>query len=285
MKNKKYFGVWVPKGILNIGIKSGNERILFAMILSLSKKKPCNASNKYLSELLQLSKGQISRLISKLEEQGLVNVYVDALSGNRRSITTNKKVNALCLSKGVIINENVNTLYANMPINNIEHNIYINTSTTSEKIKSNLKLLKSICKDKSISNDHLFKQVDIFSKYLVNNQKEVHKDDHDLFTHFGSWLDKRKMNKEFNLEKESDWFITVFNGISKRKYRVTPNVKELLKKNIDIGFTGPEMETAIRNLYSSSIKNKFHLDSSYKFATPGYLLKEGNINKYLNFKI
>ncbi|MDG2194259.1 MAG: helix-turn-helix domain-containing protein [Polaribacter sp.] len=285
MKNKKYSGVWIPKEVLNNGIKNGNERILFAMISSLSKKEPCSASNKYLSELLQLSKGQISRLISKLEEQGLIKVYVDALNGNKRSITTNKKVNKLCLNKDIGMSENVNTLYANMPINNIEDKIYINTSTTSEKIKSNLNLLDSICKDKSLSKELLFIQIGKFSKYLVNNQKEVHKDDNDLFTHFGSWLDKIEIDNEFNLEKESDWFIMVFNGISKRKYRVTPKVKKLLKKNIDTGFTGAEMEAAIRNLYSSSFENKFHIGNSYKFATPEYLLKEDNLNKYLNFKI
>ena len=73
MKNNKYSGVWIPKNILKIGIKNGNERILFSMILRLSSNTACTASNKYLSERLQLSKGQISRLISELQKKNLVN--------------------------------------------------------------------------------------------------------------------------------------------------------------------------------------------------------------------
>ena len=37
MKNKVYTGVWVPEKILSTKIKSGNERLLLAMIFELSK--------------------------------------------------------------------------------------------------------------------------------------------------------------------------------------------------------------------------------------------------------
>ena len=44
------------------------------------------------------------------------------------------------------------------------------------------------------------------------------------------------------------------------------------------------MVAAVLNLYSSKDGNSFHLKNSFKFATPEYLLKGDNINKYLNVK-
>lgn len=83
---------------------------------------------------------------------------------------------------------------------------------------------------------------------------------------------------------EVKWFIERFNHKSKRNFKVTPTIKKLFAKQFDIGYTGEEMCIAIANLYSSDVGNKFLKNSSFKFATPEYLLKEDNMNKYLNVK-
>jgi DNA-binding transcriptional regulator GbsR (MarR family) len=148
MKNNQYTGVWIPKEVLKIGIKNGNERILFSMILMLSKNSSCTASNGYLSERLQLSKGQISRLISELQNKNLVNIFVDRSNGNKRKITINKEYTKLCANlnigiedKSIPIRKDDDTLYANMSINNKEdtkdrYNIYIDFSAISFLIKN-----------------------------------------------------------------------------------------------------------------------------------------------------
>lgn len=284
MKNKEYTGVWIPKEVLNNGIKNGNERILLAMIISLSNKEPCSASNFYFSELLGLSKGQISRLVSHLEEQGYIKTYVNALFGNKRTITINKDVNRLCGIKGIAIGKSVNTLYANTLINSIEDNIYINTSTTTEKLRSNMILLSSLCKEKNINEELIFDQVDIFSTYLVNTQKEIHNNDNDLYAHFISWLNRRELKKDFDLEEELNWFIKMFNKVSRKSFKVTPELKTHFTKLFTVGFTGDEMVKATQNLFSSSVGNLWHIKNSYKFATPEYLLKGDNLNKYLNVR-
>ena len=106
-KNNEYTGVLIPNEVLKIHIKNGNEKILFSMILMLSKNGSCTASNGYLSERLQLSKGQISRLISELQNKNLVNIFVDRSNGNNRKITINKmsKLKEVFEQKNDVLNE------------------------------------------------------------------------------------------------------------------------------------------------------------------------------------
>jgi hypothetical protein len=42
------------------------------------------------------------------------------------------------------------------------------------------------------------------------------------------------------------------------------------------------MIIAIKNLYSSSVENEWHRKNGFKFATPDFLLKDDNMNQYLN---
>jgi hypothetical protein len=289
MKNNKYSGVWIPKNVLKIGIKNGNERILFSMILRLSSNTACTASNKYLSERLQLSKGQISRLISELQKKNLVNIFVDGSNGNKRRITINNEYSRLCANmkiaiedKSIPIRKDDDTLYADMPINNKEDNIYIKTTTTTEKLKSNINLIKSICKSKNISEEILFKQFENYSNFLVNTQKKIHPTDNDMYKHFLSWHNKQKLEVEFKYETDLKWFIDAFNKLSKKNFKITATLKKSFAKKRDEGFTSKEMTDAVSNLYSSSIANKWHKDRDFLFATPEFLLKDDNINRYLN---
>jgi hypothetical protein len=161
----------------------------------------------------------------------------------------------------------------------------INITTTTAKLESNLILINSISKELNISNEIVITQIQCFVNYC-NDIKKEHKDDTDLFKHFGSWIGKQKFNKinidspEFN--EKVNWFIGLFNSISKGRFKVTKEVKRLFAIQLENGFTGDEMKIAITNLYSTSEKNKFHKDNSYQFATPAFLLKNENINTFLN---
>jgi len=100
-----------------------------------------------------------------------------------------------------------------------------------------------------------------------------------------NWKGSNKNLQNFKLENELVWFIKMFNKVSNRNFKVSDEIKELFAKQFKVGFSGDEMAKAVRNLYSSAVPNKFHLDTAFKFATPEYLLKDDNLNKYLNFKI
>jgi len=282
MKNKVYTGVWVPEKILSTKIKSGNERLLLAMIFELSKKGGCIASNKYFSKVLFLSESQISKIISKLNKKGVINHFVDKKQGNKRTLTINNET--LYANSDIPMCKNNDTLYANIDTNIIEDKIYINPSTTTKKLKSNLNLINSLCESKNISEEILFKHFEDYSNFLVNTQKEIHINDNDLFKHFMSWLESRNIDfVDQSMEINIEWFVKTFNKISRRNFRVNSTIKKYFIKQYKVGFTGNEMATAIKNLYSSSLENKFHKDSSFKHATPEYLLKDNNLNKYLNF--
>lgn len=159
----------------------------------------------------------------------------------------------------------------------------INISTTTEKLKRNFNLINKISKECNIDKEEVMNKINLFVNYLEITQKDTHKNDNDLYKHFMSWFIKRGYTSNIDIKEEINWFIEMFNRVSRRRFKVTSSMKKLFIIQLKNGFTGAEMETAVTNLYSSCMINKFHIDSSFKFATPNYLLKEGNLNKYLNF--
>ena len=65
---------------------NGNEKVLYSEITALSNKKGyCFASNKYLSELYDVSTDTISRQISKLRKKGFLNIEL-IKDGNEKEI-------------------------------------------------------------------------------------------------------------------------------------------------------------------------------------------------------
>ena len=153
---------------------------------------------------------------------------------------------------------------------------------SKEKILSNKSLLEILAMQQRVKISTVVNKLDEFvlqSKSLSKNWEN----DKDLFTHFSSWI--RKFNlKDVDLEKEIDWFMMAFNKLSGRTFKITEPLKASFAVQYSAGFTGKDMKIAIANLYSSSIDNAWHKKSGFKFATPEYLLKEDNVNKYLNLK-
>ena len=153
---------------------------------------------------------------------------------------------------------------------------------SKQKILSNKSLLEILAMQQRVKISTVVNKLDEFvlhSKSLSKNWEN----DKDLFTHFSSWI--RKFNlKDVDLEKEIEWFMMAFNKLSGRTFKITEPLKASFAVQYSAGFTGKDMKIAIANLYSSSIDNAWHKKSGFKFATPEYLLKEDNVNKYLNLK-
>lgn len=71
---KEFKGIWIPYEIL-IDVKlNDKEKIVYSMILYLSKEKDCIMSNSYISELLNITKIQSSRIINSLKKKGYIAV-------------------------------------------------------------------------------------------------------------------------------------------------------------------------------------------------------------------
>ncbi len=90
MKNeneKPNFWAVLPATVRYNKAIGSTAKLLFAEITALSNKEGyCWASNKYFSELYNITETQVSRLISDLKNAGLVKTYVSSKEGNLRNI-------------------------------------------------------------------------------------------------------------------------------------------------------------------------------------------------------
>ena len=151
------------------------------------------------------------------------------------------------------------------------------------KIEKNIGLIEIIAMQNKLKIETVKNNISLWVKQSIS-VKEFYNNDKEIYKHFQNYIRSQNL-KDADLETELKWFIKVFNQTSKSDYKITDTLKQLFAKQFAVGFSGAEFRKAISNLYSSSPKNKFHLQHSFKFATPEYLLKDDNLNKYLNFKI
>jgi hypothetical protein len=151
------------------------------------------------------------------------------------------------------------------------------------KIETNLALLEIVGMQNRLKLQTVKNNISLFVKQSIA-ANENYNSDKEIYKHFQNYIRSQKLTDQ-DLETELNWFMKVFNQISNSKYKISDTIKQRFANQFAVGFTGDEMKTAIRNLYSSSPENSFHIKSKFKFATPEYLLKDDNMNKYLNFKI
>ena len=69
---KEFKGVWIPYEILTDIKLNDKEKFVYSMIRYLSKEKECIMSNSYISELLNITKIQASRIINSLKKKGYI---------------------------------------------------------------------------------------------------------------------------------------------------------------------------------------------------------------------
>lgn len=118
---KEFKGVWIPYEIL-IDIKlNDKEKIVYSMIMYLSKERECTINNSYISELLNISKVQSSRIINSLKKKLYIRVEM-IYKENSKEIALRKIV-------PIYKNDNTYKQVDDIPIN-----------TNVKEIKSNNKI-------------------------------------------------------------------------------------------------------------------------------------------------
>ena len=96
---KEFKGVWIPYEILTDIKLNDKEKFVYSMILYLSKEKECIMSNSYISELLNITKIQASKIINSLKKKGYIKVDIIYKENSRE----------IALRKITPIYKNVNT--------------------------------------------------------------------------------------------------------------------------------------------------------------------------------
>ena len=118
---KEFKGVWIPYEILTDIKLNDKEKFVYSMILYLSKEKECIMSNSYISELLNITKIQASRIINSLKKKGYIKVDIIYKENSReialrkitpiyKNVNTYKQFNTSPINTNVkeIINNNKN---------------------------------------------------------------------------------------------------------------------------------------------------------------------------------
>lgn len=163
-----------------------------------------------------------------------------------------------------------------------EEDIEYRYSLLREKLEKNAGLIELVAMQNKLKPDTVKANIDVFLQQS-KSVKEFYNNDTQFFKHFQRWIRTQNLS-DTDCKQEVTWFINAFNKISKGDFVVTEGIKCLFVKQLANGFSGQQMVKAIENLYSSNPKNQWHIKNSFKFATPSYLLKEGNLNKYINVK-
>lgn len=84
--SKGFLGIWIPLELLKIKDLKHQELILLSMISNLQNEKGCYASNKYLGNILNLSKGRVSCIINSLKNRGYIRSFINKDKGNVRRL-------------------------------------------------------------------------------------------------------------------------------------------------------------------------------------------------------
>lgn len=130
---KEFKGVWIPYEILTDIKLNDKEKFVYSMILYLSKEKECIMSNSYISELLNITKIQASRIINSLKKKGYIKVDIIYKENSReialrkitpiyKNVNTDKQINTSPINTNVkeIINNNKNKYKSDRDYSNFD---------------------------------------------------------------------------------------------------------------------------------------------------------------------
>ena len=130
---KEFKGVWITYEILTDIKLNDKEKFVYSMILYLSKEKECIMSNSYISELLNITKIQASRIINSLKKKGYIKVDIIYKENSReialrkitpiyKNVNTYKQINTSPINTNVkeIINNNKNKYKSDRDYSNFD---------------------------------------------------------------------------------------------------------------------------------------------------------------------
>jgi len=241
-----------------------------------SKPEGWNFTSKSMSKQLNISVYAVDKSLKKLKEKGWIS-YRKNNNGTGVYYIYVKPLNKPNSEIQSLPNSEIRSLRNSKRISNTDLISNKDISTTKEKIEKNLYLIEVLSMQQRVKPDTIKAKIDEFILHRLSLGKTD--DGIDLFNHFSSWIRKQKLS-DVDLEMEFNSFMTMFNKVSTGEFVGTKEIKDLFIQAINNGFTGKQILAAIRNLYSTN--NKWHKNNAYVFATPEHLLKDENLNKYLN---
>lgn len=120
---KEFKGIWIPYEVLVDKNLNDKEKIIYSMILYLSKENDCTMSNTYISKLLNVCNVQASRIINSLKKKEYVKIEIVYKQNSkeialRKIIPINKYVNISKRMSNEPINKNVKDIINNNKIYN-----------------------------------------------------------------------------------------------------------------------------------------------------------------------
>jgi len=107
MSNLNLKGLWIPIEIFTDKNLSDKEKHIYSLVIFLSQKKQyCFCTNKTISELLNISITQVSKLVNSLKDKGYINIEMIYKENSkevemRKLIPIEEKLNTL-LNKSLI---------------------------------------------------------------------------------------------------------------------------------------------------------------------------------------
>lgn len=96
---KEFKGIWIPYEVLVDKNLNDKEKMIYSMIIYLSKENECVMSNTYISNLLNICNVQASRIVNSLKTKGYIKI----------EIVYKKESKEIALRKIMPINKYVNT--------------------------------------------------------------------------------------------------------------------------------------------------------------------------------
>lgn len=73
---KEFKGIWLPNDVIKNTNINDKEKMIYSMILSLSKNQECTVTNAYISKIFNITTIQVSRVINSLKKKGLIRVRI-----------------------------------------------------------------------------------------------------------------------------------------------------------------------------------------------------------------
>jgi len=71
---KEFKGIWLPNEVIKNTNINDKEKMIYSMILSLSKNQECIVTNSYISKIFNITTIQVSRVINSLKRKGFIKV-------------------------------------------------------------------------------------------------------------------------------------------------------------------------------------------------------------------
>ena len=146
MQNLNLKGIWIPIEILTDKKLSDKEKTIYAIIIYLSKENNyCYCTNKIISELLNITITQVSRLVNSLKDKNYIDIELIYKENSkqveiRKLIPIQKYEDTYIQKVQYPLHKNVNTLIDE----NVKDNKYYNKNiiTQNKIVKSQRLILK-----------------------------------------------------------------------------------------------------------------------------------------------